>query len=220
MSKENRTLLDIIRLGLNVVFFLCYRMETEGIDKIPKKGPAIILEKHVRKRDSPEIGTRLKNIIGRYAVFPMKMEGLPRKFLEALKASPTPRLEDLLRGRPKGKKERRVYVRKIAYKMRKHYGGFFEKKELVVVYPEGTRTPEGVRPVTTKLIRRLISYGKEYDPNIPVFVVATKHYPGRFRPRKRITCIQLTEEEKHSEDVGAIVTEYMSKLSGLPIVRK
>ncbi len=56
-------MLAVLRVFVNIVFTVFYRVEIKGVENVPKKGPALICANHVGELDMFFIGFKIKRMV-------------------------------------------------------------------------------------------------------------------------------------------------------------
>lgn len=168
-SAGNVFVYDLTRL-----FIFAYHhlggLRVIGRENIPRTGRAILAPNHISHLDPPIISScspRRPHVIAKKELFKNKLIG---KYFGGLGAFPVDR----------GKADRKAIRRAI---------DALEKDELLLVFPEGTRSPDGeLRPAEIGL--GMIAHAAK-APIIPVFIKGTKEAFSPERPGFRLVKTEI-----------------------------
>lgn len=154
-----------IRMLINIIYSIFFRLRTEGIENIPTDGPVILCSNHISVLDPPTVGIRLKRRVYFMAKEELFKNALFGNILRNLGAFPV----------------KRGGVSKESIR---HSLGILREGNILGIFPEGTRGTGGmgkkgaasfalksgavVIPVaiigTYKIFRpTLVKYGKPVD---------------------------------------------------------
>lgn len=124
--KWNRT---FIRRFARIATHIIYRIKIDGLENIPKEGPAVLCANHLHALDSVVIGSHIKRMVyamGKEELFKTKFK---KDFLLAMGCFPVKR----------GAKSEDAIIKSVE---------ILKKGDLLMIFPEGTRNglAKGVKP--------------------------------------------------------------------------
>lgn len=209
--------IDATRIGK-----LFYDLRYEGMEHIPRQGPAIILAKHQQYMDSLIIAMALKDEVQRVAHYFIKynLPAFMEQKLGGIKFLTPENYKDLVmrHGREKAKDMARDFNGKSYARIRET----LRRGEIILMYPEGgiRRKKMGeIRRAPMKMFREMEASLQEKIPVIPLGIEYVRWYKDLFCcPPSRITLRvgkpRYFGEESMEEFCGAIHEE-LRRLSGL-----
>jgi len=165
---EARASLSVFRLTLlasRVLLFPFFRVQAQGLSRLPRNGSFLLLPKHQRWEDVPLLGMTVGRPLYYVAKHELFETPLSRWFISSLGGIP------LNRKRPM---ESRSSI-KILWAL-------LQRGEGVVIFPEGTYYKGVMGPGRSGLIRMVIGRVK-----LPCFPVGIRYFPGRCPTRVRIS---------------------------------
>lgn len=142
-----------------VVFKVFFGLRSIGLDNVPKRGSCLLASNHVSFLDPPVIGTTIIHrkiyFIGRATLFRFPIFGLLLRLVHVIPIE--------LKSRDRSK----AYIGNGKIGLKKALE-LLEKKEALLVFPEGTRSPDGNIKEGKKGIG-FLAYNSKV-PVIPVFI--------------------------------------------------
>lgn len=186
-SKRNDLLYDIVEGICDAVLSTYYKISYENADRLNdlREEGFVLLPKHQRYIDIPLEGTFLKKIIGRRAYYIMS-SSLPRIF-EKLGGIGLTRVKDI---RKKSDRRDRKEALDYAQKQKRYVEDviqyLLERKEIVVIHPEGQRNyKKTASPKKAIILRKLFDIQKRMRKPI-TFIPLDIFYKSGFRPLSSI----------------------------------
>lgn len=188
---------DLFRVAARLATVLLFRMRCKGRGHIPETGPALVCSNHQSMLDPPLVGLafdRRLNYLARQSLFKSRLFGAFIKFLDAIPidrdGSGLAGLKETLRRLKRG--------------------------ELVLIFPEGTRTRSGevspLKPGFVSVARR------SRTPLLPVALDGAFHAlpPGAVLPRPVVVHLvigeAITPEQAAKLDDEALVAELEARI--------
>lgn len=188
------SLFRLTRLAARVVFFPFFRVRTEGLFHLPRKGPFILLPKHQRWEDIPLLGMVVPRPLFYIAKHELFQTPHSRLFITSLGGIPLNRKRPL---------ESRRSIRKVQ--------DLLGRGEGVVIFPEGTYYPQRMGPGRHGLIRRF--RGRMEVPCIPAGIC---YLAGRLPKKVQIRFGEpVPAESPDGLDFHERVMREIARLSGL-----
>ena len=204
-----------------------YGLETDGIENVPEKGPALILSKHSHGLlDAPLLGIAIHNQHGnrgRNANYIMKSMPFFNYILKKFGGIIIPTARDIKRDSLGD----RDMIGEVKTQMNSKYDDIkfaYDKGELIVLYPEGKVVRPGMGKLKDKLIRKtlemqdepgeipLIPAGIEYDGWIGDKIPKR---PARIRIGKPITAdAETARDNKKFQELMHEIGSEIGRLSG------
>jgi 1-acyl-sn-glycerol-3-phosphate acyltransferase len=163
-----------------------HRLEVQGGEFLPQRGPALLLVKHRATRDSLLLSHLVRRHAGRDANFLAKYgaAGLPLPLVEALGGVPVLRAKDVLRAGDRAAR-RAALERARAHNRRAldYVAWLYERGELVVAYPEGMFYPNRLGPLDTGAITQAHTLARQRFP-LSIIPLGTEYETSRgLRPK-------------------------------------
>ncbi|MDY6935344.1 MAG: lysophospholipid acyltransferase family protein [Spirochaetota bacterium] len=138
-----------------ILLFPFFRLEINGRENLPKRGPFILLPKHQRWEDVPLVGITLPKNVYYVAKHELFSNNLTSWFFESIGAVPLNRQRPL---------ESRPYLRALIE--------LIKKGERIVLFPEGTYYVNEMGPGNIGILRFILS---RFDvPFIPIGICYSK----------------------------------------------
>ncbi len=179
MIRLNRSKpsMDFFEPAAHYAMHLYYKIHYSGTGNIPKQGPALIVPKHLSYLDIILEGMLLRRECSRYGNWIMKDNiPLPQNLLYDLGGIIIRRPGDARE--IKDKDERRKFLEKakeVNKKAMAYVGQLFQKGELVVAHPEGTRTKGMVGPLRKELFEFVLETERRYEIDIPIIPIGIEY---------------------------------------------
>lgn len=139
ICKRSPFFYSFIRTLSRFVLFPGFRIQTEGLENLPAKGPFVLLPKHQRWEDIPLLAIAIPRPLYYIAKHELFMNRASNRFISSLGGIPLNRKEPL----------------KSRYSMR-YMMELLGKGEVIVVFPEGTYYRDLVGRGQTGLIRMIL----------------------------------------------------------------
>lgn len=147
-----------------------YRIKVQGLEYLPREGPAIICPKHQRWEDIPVVGMALPRPLHYIAKAELFRTPVQREILSAWGGVPVDR------ERP------RATLSSFRMLVPLLQGGAF-----IVLFPEGTYVPGRVGPGKHRLIQMLLALqGRDGVPPLPFVPVGITYRPERLGYRVEV----------------------------------
>ena len=158
----------LIRNIGHFIFRIAYRLEVEGRENIPAKGPAIILPKHQFWSDVPLVGIALWRPASFIAKQELFVYPVVRQFITLLGGVPIDRLQ------PVKSLDSFRYVEHL-----------LQEGDFIVLYPEGTYYPRCMGRGKHRFIKRFLDFqernGWREEKPIPFVPMGIQFAGGGFR---------------------------------------
>jgi len=210
--KRNPIIHEIARFGTNCYINGYHRVFINGLENIPKQGPALIIPKHQSMKDIPLEGYILGNRTQRTGNWIMK-SSLPKCF-EKVGGIMVTRLKDVKEIKDKAK--RREYLEKAQQtntETTDYMKWLYGQGEVIVMHAEGTRNPGAMNPINMPLIKYTKQAQEELEIKIPLVLMGIDYENlTKFRSKVTANIEQLDWDVPNLEQ--AISTE-LARLSGL-----
>jgi 1-acyl-sn-glycerol-3-phosphate acyltransferase len=179
-------------LAARVLFYPFFRIRTEGLSRLPERGPFLLFPKHQRWEDVPLLSMAVQRPLFYVAKHQLFQTALSRWLISSLGGLA------LNRDRPM---ESRSSIRAIC--------ALLAKGEKIVIFPEGTYFPGRMGPGRSGLIRMIRA--RAAAPCIPVGI---RYLPGRVRKTVRIAFGEAVPS-RPGESGEAFFERLMMEIAGL-----
>ena len=197
----------IIRSIGYLIFRVVFRLNIEGRENLPPKGPAILLPKHQSWSDVPIVGIALWRPASFIAKQELFIYPVVRQFITLLGGVPIDRLK------PVKSLDSFRYVEHL-----------LQEGDFIVLYPEGTYYPRCMGRGKHRFIKRFLDFqeknGRREGKPIPFVPMGIQFAKGSFRSIVRVKIgkpLFAREGEEAIAFTGLIMKE-IAGLSGLPPV--
>jgi len=187
-----------------VCFCSVYHLKVEGRENLPSAGPGILLPKHQFWTDIPIVALaawKPLNFIAKQELF---VYPVVRHFFSSLGGVPINRLN------PVKSLDSFRYVEQL-----------LKKRELIVLFPEGTYYPHAVGRGKHRFIERILrvqeKMGWRGDKAIPFIPVGIRYAEENFRAEVQVKIGQpiYSEGESEGQEFTSRIVAEIAKLSGL-----
>jgi 1-acyl-sn-glycerol-3-phosphate acyltransferase len=161
-----------------------HRLAVDGVENLPRQGPALILPKHRAYRDILVEAVVLYDHTRRYANYVMKV-GLCG-VLELMGGVKIVRPKDIRR--LQSREERRAHLleaRERNQATMEYLAWLYSQGELVISHPEGMRYQEAMGPLQKEVVEHLLQVERERGLRVPILPVGLEYASFR-RPRARV----------------------------------
>lgn len=166
--RRNNFFYKIIRIIGQVFFSFIYRLKVEGQERIPLKGPGIILPKHQFWTDIPLATLAAPKPLSFIAKQELFVNPVIRHFLTALGGVPVDRQK------PLKSLDSFRYVEQL-----------LKKGDFIVLFPEGTYYPHAIGGVKHRFIQHILRFEEKMGWNenhkIPFIPVGICYREKKFR---------------------------------------
>ncbi len=196
-SNSYKIVFRFIQLILRIIFKTFYRVQILGKEKIPKKGAAILCSNHISYVD-PVI---IASIFPRYLYYMAKVELFKNSFLASIVT--------FLNTFPV---KRESFDRKAL----RCTLDILEHNQVVGIFPEGTRSPDGIIKKAQGGVGMIAVMSK--SPIIPVGISGTNKIIQK--PRRRIFFPKVRVIFGDVIETGKIIEKFGSKLASQKIIEK
>ena len=173
LSGRNEYFFQIFKCLVRVVLMPFFRIETAGLENLPRDSAFILLCKHQRWEDIPLLGVATPRPLYYIAKYELFKNSLSSRFFRALGGIPLNRQRPL--------ESRRFLQATIA---------LLEKGEGVVIFPEGTYYRNKMGPGQVGMVKFVLSRLK-----LPFIPVGINYAAGRRRGRVRIQFGQALQSD-------------------------
>jgi 1-acyl-sn-glycerol-3-phosphate acyltransferase len=163
-SGRNDYLLQIFKFLVRVCFMPFFRIETAGLENLPRDRAFILLCKHQRWEDIPLLGVAAPRPLYYIAKYELFKNALSNRFFSAMGGIPLNRQRPL---------ESRRFLQATIQ--------LLQKGEGVVIFPEGTYYRNKMGPGQTGMVRFVLSRLK-----LPFIPVGINYATNGWRTRVRI----------------------------------
>ena len=197
----------ILRVFAKLVLFSFHRITMEGLEHLPKEGPALLLPKHCTYgRDVALEAIALHRATGRYANFLMR--AIASRFYEWAGGIKIARPKDVRRV-PGARALNRASFEYIRW--------LYLQGEVLVAHPEGTRNPYDMGALKMGVIKHLMDVENEAGRCIPLVPIGIR-YRGYWVPFSRIE-VKIGEpvyadDFENIKHLLSYLGEQISQLSG------
>jgi 1-acyl-sn-glycerol-3-phosphate acyltransferase len=181
-----------VKIVLRVLFLPLFRLETEGVENIPEKGPFVLLPKHQRWEDIPILGLAMPRPLYYVAKYELFASPIIAWFLRSLGGIP------LNRQRPM---ESRQHINSVVDLLRTGEG--------LVIFPEGTYFRDKMGTGRSGLIKLILA--RMSPPFIPIGIKYIKGGP------KTVVSINIGRPffADMEEPLNLFVDRMMKEIAGL-----
>jgi len=139
VCERNPFFYSFIRTLSRFVLFPCFRIQTEGLETLPEKGPFVLLPKHQRWEDIPLLAIAIPRPLYYIAKHELFMNRASNRFISSLGGIPLNRKDPL-----KSRNSMRYMMEMLG------------KGEVIVIFPEGTYHKDLVGRGRTGLVRMIL----------------------------------------------------------------
>ena len=168
-----RPLYDVVVLSFNLTP-LFYDISYDGIENIPKEGPAVLLPKHQCYSDSVILGVMTKKRIGRYLNFLMKST-LPdwiERFGTTKIMTPSEYRELSKRIGNREAREKCEEINRHAFEVLEDV---LKKGELSLIFPEGKLSRQEMGHISVGTLKKVYEIQKEIPEQIPLIPIGIEY---------------------------------------------
>ena len=173
LPGRNEYFFQVFKCLVRVVLMPFFRIETAGLENLPRDSAFILLCKHQRWEDIPLLGVATPRPLYYIAKYELFKKALSSRFFRALGGIPLNRQRPL--------ESRRFLQATIA---------LLEKGEGVVIFPEGTYYRNKMGPGQVGIVKFVLSRLK-----LPFIPVGINYAAGRRRGRVRIQFGQALQSD-------------------------
>ena len=161
---RNEGVLQVFKFLARILLLPFYRLETDGLQNLPRDSAFILLSKHQRWEDIPLLGLATPRPLYYIAKYELFKNVLSKRFFSAMGGIPLNRQRPL---------ESRRFLQATIQ--------LLEKGEGVVIFPEGTYYRNKMGPGQTGMVRFVLSRLK-----LPFIPVGINYAANGWRTRVRI----------------------------------
>jgi 1-acyl-sn-glycerol-3-phosphate acyltransferase len=164
LPGRNKGFLQVFKFVARILLLPFFRLETDGLQNLPRDSAFILLPKHQRWQDIPLLGLATPRPLYYIAKYELFKNALSNRFFSAMGGIPLNRQRPL--------ESRRFLQATIE---------LLEKGEGVVIFPEGTYYRNKMGPGQTGMVRFVLSRLK-----LPFIPVGINYAASGWRTRVRI----------------------------------
>ena len=198
-----------------------HRVTVEGVENLPRQGPALLLVKHRATRDSILLSEILYRHTHRYGNYLMKGKpsGLKNSLLEALGGIKVVRPKDIHKLKDRAEKKARLaWAREFNQRSYSYVTWLFTQNELVIAYPEGMFFSHRMGPIQSGIIKHTLTVEQKYHLKTPIIPLGIA-YENLHQPRSqaffRVGAPLFATQFADPRHLTAEVKRQLAQLSGL-----